>query len=233
MILRRSLSTLNASAAIFRRALPPQDFEFIPDFLSLTDQRILLSAALQKLDSMESSGYRRRRKAWVSARHTTHPTTSNPLRDIFFPDECYNFEEGHFDGVIRNYREIHLTSWPDIPGLPSVLERLGSLLPSRDVQTHLLHLASNGEIFPHVDNLEASGTWILGVSLGSQRLLRLEGPENESFEVLLPSGSVYIQRDSLRFNYKHSIPLKDNGRDGQRVSVMIRTFSGSALRLNH
>ena len=51
-------------------------------------------------------------------------------------------------------------------------------------------------IKPHVDNTEASGSWILGVSLGSLRGLRLENVEDSSdtFEMTLPSGSVYIQR---------------------------------------
>jgi len=119
---------------------------------------------------------------------------------------------------------MHLTAWPsDVPELPPILERLHSLFPPQDIQTHLLHLASNGEIHPHIDNLSASGSWILGVSLGAERLLHLE-PTNRNggpFQVLLPSGSVYIQRDSLRYDYKHSIPL--TGTDGgQRLSIMIR-----------
>lgn len=91
---------------------------------------------------------------------------------------------------------MHLTVWPSVPGLTSILNRLHSLLPTTvDIQTHLLHLASNGRILPHVDNVEASGTWIFGVSLGSERILRMMGPgNNDNFDVVLPSGSVYLQR---------------------------------------
>lgn len=70
-----------------------------------------------------------------------------------------------------------------------------------NTQMHLLHLASNGEIRPHVDNIGASGSWILGVSLGSERVLRMESVEDNAngtpehmFDVSLPSGSVYIQK---------------------------------------
>jgi alkylated DNA repair protein alkB family protein 7 len=94
---------------------------------------------------------------------------------------------------------MHLTSWPDIPELPPILDRLHALFPPQDVQTHLLHLASNGEIQPHIDNLLASGSWILGVSLGAERVLHLESKAGESFQVLLPSGSVYIQRHVRTF----------------------------------
>lgn len=31
---------------------------------------------------------------------------------------------------------------------------------------HLLHMSSEGQIFPHVDNIQASGQTIVGVSLG-------------------------------------------------------------------
>lgn len=65
--------------------------------------------------------------------------------------------------------------------------------------THALHLSPTGRIDPHVDNVDASGSVIIGVSLGAERILRLErkGAENESgagWEVLLKSGSVYVQK---------------------------------------
>lgn len=42
---------------------------------------------------------------------------------------------------------MHLTSWQeDVPGLAPLLERLKSLYYGSDIQTHLLHLASDGEI---------------------------------------------------------------------------------------
>jgi alkylated DNA repair protein alkB family protein 7 len=91
---------------------------------------------------------------------------------------------------------MHVTSWPnDVPGLSPLIDRLRSLCPTPDTQTHILHLATNGEISPHIDNLQASGTWILGVSLGAARVMQMENTNGEdSFDVLLPSGSVYLQR---------------------------------------
>lgn len=94
---------------------------------------------------------------------------------------------------------MHLTAWPtdaQVPGLSPVLARLYALCPTKDVQTHLLHLASHGEILPHVDNLSSSGSWILGVSLGDQRTLRMAAVHDKSqlFELPLPSGSVYLQK---------------------------------------
>ena len=70
------------------------------------------------------------------------------------------------------------------------------MLPTEKTQTHLLHLASDGEVLPHIDNVEASGSFILGVSLGANRIMHMEAVDNaeDSFDVLLESGSVYIQR---------------------------------------
>lgn len=91
-----------------------------------------------------------------------------------------------------------MSSWPEDrnPGLSLILARLQGLYPTPDIQTHLLHLSSRGEILSHVDNIQASGTWILGVSLGAARILRMESTSDpeDSFDVLLQSGSVYIQR---------------------------------------
>ncbi|TCD66682.1 hypothetical protein EIP91_001036 [Steccherinum ochraceum] len=116
---------------------------------------------------------------------------------------------------------MHVSAWPDVPGLEPLLERLRSLHPQEPTQTHILHLASDGEILPHVDNIEASGSWILGVSLGATRTMRLRNTQDaqDTFECELPSGSVYLQKDTTRYGYEHSI-LKGSG--GQRLSIMIR-----------
>lgn len=93
---------------------------------------------------------------------------------------------------------MHLASWleEEVTGLPMILQRLQSLCPTQTNQTHLLHLASRGEILPHIDNVLTSGSWILGVSLGDQRTLRMEDASagGKTFDFLLPSGSVYLQR---------------------------------------
>lgn len=89
------------------------------------------------------------------------------------------------------------------PQLSAVLARLYALVPSLEVgtalpppnsSTHALHLAPEGAILAHVDNLEASGQTIVGASLGATRILRLENDAGDGWDVLLPSGSVYMQK---------------------------------------
>ena len=93
---------------------------------------------------------------------------------------------------------MHLSNWGEdyTPLVEPLLRRLRSLVPDVKIQTHLLHLGSLGVIHPHIDNIEASGEWILGVSLGAERVMRMESvaDPDDHFEISLPSGSVYVQR---------------------------------------
>ncbi|EGN99551.1 hypothetical protein SERLA73DRAFT_121705 [Serpula lacrymans var. lacrymans S7.3] len=207
----------------------PRGFEMLPDFFNLAEQRILLAAALQKLNSSESRHVRKRQKAFEKQRKPLGEASS--IQDMFLPDDHYTFEQGHYDNVIHGYREMHVSSWPveENLGLSLIFDRLQEIYPSQDTQTHLLHLSSTGKILPHVDNVEASGSWILGISLGAERIMHMESTEDpqDTFDTLLPSGSVYIQRDAVRFGYKHSILFKGEFRGlnvggGQRLSMMVR-----------
>lgn len=42
---------------------------------------------------------------------------------------------------------MHVSTWPEMPGLDSLFDRLRQLHPQEPTQTHILHLASDGEIF--------------------------------------------------------------------------------------
>ncbi|KAI6109956.1 hypothetical protein F5141DRAFT_1117745 [Pisolithus sp. B1] len=185
----------------------PRGFTLFPNFLDTHEQRVLLTAALDQLDSLESK-----------------------RPDVFLPEELYTFQKGHYDNVIRDYREMHLSSWgePQTLELSRILNRLHTLYPSKNTQTHILHLASEGEILPHIDNISSSGTWILAVSLGAARVLHMEEANAltpKKFDVPLTSGSVYLQRDDVRYHWKHSLmrPYESITRaHGQRVSIVIR-----------
>lgn len=106
------------------------------------------------------------------------------------PEQYYEFERGHFDGVITSYREMLVregmapASSSSNAELINVLQRCYSLLPpppASDGSTtasemsasrgadppshlimHVLHLSgAEGRILPHVDNLEAFGRTIV------------------------------------------------------------------------
>jgi alkylated DNA repair protein alkB homolog 7 len=190
------------------------DFALHLDVFNEEEQKILLEASLSKLDRAEDRNYRKRRKIFEATRAeklSEHPDVNS----LFLPDQYYDFQkvtisndvvavvltpydQGHYDGVIRNYREMHVSAWPeDQPRLSELLNRLRQFHSEESIQYHVLHLASDGEIHPHVDHLDAFGSWIVGVSLGSDRILRLEREISDQqlvHDVILPSGSVYVQK---------------------------------------
>ncbi|CUA76002.1 hypothetical protein RSOLAG22IIIB_02008 [Rhizoctonia solani] len=234
------VSRLTPSVLSTLAGLPSKDFIVYPGFLSTEEQKILLQSSLAKLGGKRRR--RRRTSETIAPKSLVHP--SYAWADVFGDDTDYDFEEGHFDGVIRDYREMTVSSWPDsFPELSDILLRLYELIdpgntppnpglttPS-NIQTHILHLASTGLILPHIDNVEASGSVIAGISLGDTRILRLsqgtKDSEDTSFDVLLESGSVYIQRDNVRYKWKHEIPniacfQGQSIGGGQRMSIMLR-----------
>jgi alkylated DNA repair protein alkB family protein 7 len=191
------------------------------------EQKILLAASLSKLDRAEDGHHRKRRKIFEATR-AEKLSERLDVNSLFLPDHYYDFQkvtchlnsgrglvltpldQGHYDGVIKNYREMHVSAWPeDQPRLSELLNRLRQFHPEEPIQYHVLHLASDGEIHPHVDHLEAFGSWIIGVSLGSERILRLEKETSDrtpAHDVILPSGSVYVQKWVPGPDCAHSSP---------------------------
>ncbi|GAA5965964.1 hypothetical protein JCM3765_004136 [Sporobolomyces pararoseus] len=266
-----SRTLLKSCAGCSRRhySTPHPSLTILPDFLSLPEQSLLLSQSLALLDSPSrtTSAGRKKRKSWLK---------SNPQYEVdkngFMHDDAYEFEQGHFDGVIRGYREMlvrqgqfdaTLKDDSRRTELERILSRVYSLLPPSSATNdespsvspldppphlimHLLHLSSTGRIFPHVDNLEAFGRTIVGVSLGggervmkfkqtSEPTEKVEGPEE--FEVLIPSGSAYIQQEPLRTHYTHEVLDQATWEDRvvggtQRLSIMLRTLRNDRRSLS-
>jgi len=206
----RALATLSSNHGL------GDDFALHLNVFNEEEQKILLATSLSKLDRAEDRHHRKRRKNFEATRGEEHSERLD-VKSLFLPDQCYDFQkvtcrlnssgvvivltpsdQGHYDGVIKNYREMHVSAWPeDQPRLSELLNRLRQFHPEESIQDHILHLASDGEIHPHVDHLEAFGSWIVGVSLGSDRILRLEKEVSDRtlvHDVILPSGSVYMQK---------------------------------------
>jgi hypothetical protein len=85
--------TTHLSSSI-KASIQPSDFELYPNFLSGTEQKVLLSSTLKKLDSVRSISreLRNKRKDRLS-RRLTPPGADDELEQQFLPDELYGFEE--------------------------------------------------------------------------------------------------------------------------------------------
>lgn len=73
-----------------------QNFDLLPEVFTLSEQRILLAAALETLDSAESRLFRRRRNILKAKMDKKIPGQSLTLEGLFLPDECYQMEEACF-----------------------------------------------------------------------------------------------------------------------------------------
>lgn len=93
--LKRSFSTLihanGKPSGKFHR-----DFNILPDVFTLSEQRILLAAALETLDSVESRPFRKRRNALRNETDMKTSGQSQTLLGLFLPDEYYQMEEAGF-----------------------------------------------------------------------------------------------------------------------------------------
>lgn len=154
------------------------------------------------------------------------------------------YESDHWDGVIDNYRECERA----FPNLSPVLARVarqmsvllrdpGLLLPI----VHVIDLAGDGEIRHHVDSVKFSGDHIIALSLLTDAvlLLRRETGGSGLVRALAPRRSVYVMRDSARYEWGHAVlkgpqelaPSLPDGTPmgepvvvdrGRRVSVIVR-----------
>ena len=198
----------------------PTGFHLFPTFYSEREQGTLLESALMVLDKR---GVRRDpgsgRKVRRSKAEILNDRESKPGLQGWFMDEgAYEFEDGHFDGVIKTYRETSISDGlPDLAGADKSFRQTPMELIAKldymfadpagendngatGVEMHAIHLGSKGRIDGHVDGVESMGSTIVGVSLGAARIMRLqkdklaEGEKDEGpIDVLLQSGSVYVQ----------------------------------------
>jgi len=199
-----------------------EDLMVIPDFLSEKEHDLMLDTCLQKLRRIAGRKY----------------------------------HSGHFDNVIRDYKEATISSWghglgkylsgsetgsqedlircktvlPDPtldPGVVNVLQRAYRQFDGNVefLPIHLLELADQtGEILPHIDNVEQSGSFVAGICLGSDAVVRFSSVGNwigevGHVDVLLKKGCFYAQRGKLRYQFTHSIPL----------DPVIRTWNGQLV----
>ncbi|KAG0049146.1 Alpha-ketoglutarate-dependent dioxygenase alkB 7, mitochondrial [Gryganskiella cystojenkinii] len=209
-----------------------KDFILVPNYLSPQEQHLMIESATRKLKRALGKQVR--------------------------------YEDGHFDGVITRYRECSASDWSGTGVVsysssgpnhqPSPLRE--RVTPSEIMQSikqeffphewnwvspHILELeAGRGGIKPHMDHLEASGEVVAGLCLGSDAVMELihEDEPERSFKVWLPKGAFYFQRGSVRYRYKHGIPIEPadhhfRGRvipKEKRISVMLRNALDPRLR---
>ena len=136
------------------------------------------------------------------------------------------YEPGHLDNVIHNYRECSLSNPTDLTHL---LIRAKLLFPQTNWHDpHILQLKDDSYIDFHVDNVNASGNIIAGVCLNSDSVMVLKHVDDgHTFNVFLPRRCLYYQLDDVRYNYSHAIPVFVDGFEFERrsrISILLRNM---------
>ncbi|KYN27733.1 putative alpha-ketoglutarate-dependent dioxygenase ABH7 [Trachymyrmex cornetzi] len=160
------------------------------------------------------------------------------------------YEFSHWDNAIHGYRETEWKKWSKDSS--QVLDRVRKKAFSPEMLqlslVHILDLAPEGWIKPHIDSVRSRtiftiyfvlytyffcGGIIAGLSLLSDSVMRLamEGHEKECVACfLLPRRSLYIMSGIARYKYNHEILKSEEsyfeGRHvpkGRRISIICRT----------
>ncbi|XP_043236056.1 alpha-ketoglutarate-dependent dioxygenase alkB homolog 7, mitochondrial-like [Amphibalanus amphitrite] len=143
------------------------------------------------------------------------------------------YEFDHWDDAIHGFRETERLHWR--PQNERVLERVRHLAmppgtpPLKHV--HVLDLAADGVIKPHVDSTRFCGSVIAGVSLLSDAVMRLVScaEPTRRLDALLPRRSLYIMRHTARYDYTHEVLSEAESRfagqlvpRSRRISIICR-----------
>ncbi|XP_069694241.1 alpha-ketoglutarate-dependent dioxygenase alkB homolog 7, mitochondrial-like [Periplaneta americana] len=143
------------------------------------------------------------------------------------------YEFDHWDDAIHGYRETERLHWNTQNTL--ILQRVRDIaFPPGTPQlslVHVLDLAEKGLIKPHIDSVRFCGNTIAGLSLLSDSVMRLvhEKHKERVVDILLKRRSLYIMKNTARYEFTHEILGAENSKfgaqivpRGRRISVICR-----------
>lgn len=144
----------------------------------------------------------------------------------------YQFD--HWDDAIHGFRETERSRWGKASS--NILSRMhqyafctGEQLP----QVHVLDLAKDGVIKPHVDSVRFCGSIICGLCLLSDAVMRLVHVQNKDqvVDIFLQRRSLYVMKDECRYKYSHEVLGEKESYFGaipvpreRRISVICRNY---------
>ncbi|XP_057337229.1 alpha-ketoglutarate-dependent dioxygenase alkB homolog 7, mitochondrial [Microplitis mediator] len=120
------------------------------------------------------------------------------------------YEYSHWDDAIHGYRETERAKWSKEN--TKIIDRVRAMafppgMPELGL-VHVLDLAAEGKIKPHVDSVRFCGDVIAGISLLSDCVMRLTQVGNEKecrHDFFLPRRSLYIMSGAARHKYNHEV----------------------------
>jgi len=119
------------------------------------------------------------------------------------------YEQGHWDAVISNYKEIEVPPMDVLSCLYDIIDaHITDWLP-----LHAIDLHAEGRLDAHVDSVRYSGDIVAGLSLLTPSILRLRPADTDGtpmsngdlIDLLLPERSLYVLRGIYRYEYTHEL----------------------------
>ncbi|XP_015604888.1 alpha-ketoglutarate-dependent dioxygenase alkB homolog 7, mitochondrial isoform X2 [Cephus cinctus] len=120
------------------------------------------------------------------------------------------YEFAHWDDAIHGYRETERAKWNEENTKIINKVRVKAFPPGKPQLkfVHVLDLAAEGKIKPHVDSIRFCGDIIAGLSLLSDSVMRLTMVNHEEeckHDFFLPRRSLYIMSGIARQKYNHEV----------------------------
>ncbi|CAL7942301.1 unnamed protein product [Xylocopa violacea] len=144
------------------------------------------------------------------------------------------YEQSHWDDAIHSYRETERSKWNEKN--KKIINKIQQTAFPKGMSQipliHVLDLAPDGWIKPHVDSVKFCGEIIAGLSLLTDSVMRLQMIDNKTLykDFLLSRRSLYIMSGAARYNYNHEILKNEKSYfegqhipKGRRISVICRS----------
>ncbi|XP_074642466.1 alpha-ketoglutarate-dependent dioxygenase alkB homolog 7, mitochondrial-like [Tubulanus polymorphus] len=144
-----------------------------------------------------------------------------------------HYEYDHWDNAIHGFRETEKKHWSQENNI--IIQRMKDIaFPPGDIllpYVHVLDVAKNGYIKPHIDSTRFCGSIIAGICLLSPCVMKLVHEKNPEkwVKVLLKQRALYIMKGLARYDYTHAILSEEESifkgavvpRD-RRISIICR-----------
>ncbi|KAK1944541.1 Alpha-ketoglutarate-dependent dioxygenase alkB 7 [Phytophthora citrophthora] len=154
-------------------------------------------------------------------------------------DECSRilkrrrYEEDHWDNVIIKFKEMERSRWSTETQRILQKVREAAILPKELTYfpaVHVIELAEDGYIKPHVDSIKFSGRVVAGINLLSPSIMRFKEEHGDSIiDAYLQRRSMYMMTGRVRYHYTHEILPGAQVFKGEvpvnrthRISIMLR-----------
>ncbi|RMX62165.1 hypothetical protein DD238_003602 [Peronospora effusa] len=159
--------------------------------------------------------------------------------ELLVADECSRilkrrrYEENHWDNAIVKFKEMERSRWSTETLRVLQKVREATILPKElnyFPAVHVIELAEDGYIKPHLDSIKFSGRVVAGVNLLSPSVMRFKEEYGDSvIDAYLPRRSMYMMTGRVRYHYTHEIVPGMQVFKGQvpvnrthRISILLR-----------